>query len=138
MPLIGGGGVALSMRNGLLPSLRSSREFGQSNFTNPGLNLLGIGADADVLPGLRLIANLNHLSFDRLSSLSVLRSQRLQHASIGIDASVALQYRPFFTQNVVFNLSFATLVPGRGLRELYGNALDATQYSLLANLLLTF
>jgi hypothetical protein len=38
----------------------------------------------------------------------------------------------------VFNLSAAALIPGRGLRELYGNSLDATQYSLLANLLLTY
>ena len=34
--------------------------------------------------------------------------------------------------------SAAALIPGRGLRELYGDALDATQYSLLVNLLLTF
>jgi hypothetical protein len=138
VPLIGGGGVALSMRNGLLPSLRSSREFGQSNFTNPGLNLLGIGADLDLRPGLRLIGNVNDLHFDELASLEVLRNQRLRSSHIGVDVSLGLQYRPFFTQNVVFNLSAAALIPGRGLRELYGNSLDATQYSLLANLLLTY
>jgi hypothetical protein len=41
-------------------------------------------------------------------------------------------------ENIVFNISGAVLFPGHGLRELYGNALDATQYSLLVNLLLTF
>ncbi len=138
VPLIGGGGVALSMRNGLLPSLRSSREFGQSNFTNPGLNLVGIGADADVMPGLRVIGNVNDLYFDQLDSLAVLRNQKLHSSHIGVDVSIGAQYRPFFTQNIVFNFSGAVLFPGQGLRELYGNALDATQYSLLVNLLLTF
>jgi len=138
VPLIGGGGVALSMRNGLLPSLRSSREFGQSNFTNPGLNLLGLGADVDVMPGLRLIGNVNHLSFDELASLAVLRNQRLRSSNIGLDVSIGAQYRPFFTQNIILNASAAALIPGRGLRELYGDSLDATQYSLLVNLLLTF
>ncbi len=138
VPLIGGGGVALSMRNGLLPSLRSSREFGQSNFTNPGLNLVGIGADADVMPGLRVIGNVNDLYFDQLDSLAVLRNQKLHSSHIGLDVSIGAQYRPFFTQNIVFNISGAVLFPGQGLRELYGNALDTTQYSLLVNLLLTF
>ena len=31
----------------LLPSLRSSKEEGQSNFVNPGLTLVGVGADFD-------------------------------------------------------------------------------------------
>lgn len=138
VPLVGGGGVALSMRNGVLPSLRSSREFGQSNFTNPGLHLLGIGADFDVKPGLRIITNVNYLEFDNLSSLAVLRNQQLHSTRIGIDASIGVQYRPFFTQNVVLNASVGALFPGKGLRELYGNAVDSTQYSALINLLLTF
>jgi hypothetical protein len=121
-----------------LPSLRSSREFGQSNFTNPGLNLVGIGADADVMPGLRVIGNVNDLYFDQLDSLAVLRNQKLHSSHIGVDLSLGAQYRPFFTQNIVFNISGAVLFPGHGLRELYGNALDTTQYSLLVNLLLTF
>ena len=138
VPLIGGGGVALSMRNGVLPSLRTSREFGQSNFTNPGLHLFGVGADFDVLPGLRVISNLNYLEFDNLSSLAVLRNQRLSSTRIGLDASVGVQYRPFFTQNVVINASVGALFPAHGLREIYGSAFDDTQYSALLNILLTF
>ena len=138
VPLIGGGGVALSMRNGVLPSLRTSREFGQSNFTNPGLHLFGIGADFDVAPGVRVISNLNYLEFDNLSSLAVLRNQRLTSTKIGLDASVGVQYRPFFTQNVVVNTSAGALFPYKGLREIYGNSVDSTQYSVLFNVLLTF
>lgn len=138
VPLIGGGGTALSMRNGVLASLRTSREHGQSNFTNPGLHLLGIGADFDVTPRLRVITNANYLEFDNLSSLAVLRNQRLHSTKIGYDLSVGVQYRPYFTQNIVLNASFATLEPAKGLRELYGSAVDARQYSAILNLLLTF
>jgi len=49
-----------------------------------------------------------------------------------------VQYRPFFTQNVVLNASVGVLFPSTGLKELYGNAVDSTQYSALINLLLTF
>jgi hypothetical protein len=138
VPLIGGGGVALSMRNGVLPSLRSSREFGQSNFTNPGLHLVGVGADFDVTPRFRIISNVNYLEFDNLSSLAVLRNQRFSSTRIGTDVSVGVQFRPFFSQNVVLNASIAALYPGKGLKELYGNSVDSTQYSGLINLLLTF
>jgi hypothetical protein len=138
VPLIGGGGTALSMRNGMLASLRSSREHGQSNFTNPGLRLVGIGADFDLAPELRLVGNVNHLSFDNVSSLAALRNQRLSSGDIGWDVSVGVQYRPFFNQNVVLNASLAVLFPGDGLKELYGNAVDATQYSALLNLILAF
>jgi hypothetical protein len=138
VPLIGGGGTALSMRNGMLANLRTSREHGQSNFTNPGLRLIGIGADFDIRPELRVIANVNHIAFDHLSSLAALRNQSLSSGDVGWDFSVGIQYRPFFTQNVVLNASLAVLRAEDGLKELYGNALDSTQYSALVNLILTF
>jgi hypothetical protein len=138
VPLIGGGGTALSIRNGMLGSLRTSREHGQSNFTNPGLRLIGIGADFDVAPQARVIANVNHIAFDDLSSLAALRNQRISSGDIGWDYSIGLQYRPFFTQNVVLNASLAVLRASRGLKEIYGSAVDSTQYSGLVNLVLTF
>lgn len=136
VPLIGGGGVALSARNGVLPSLRSSKDQGQSNFVNPGLLLAGIGADADVLPTLRLIGNLNYLRFVNTSSVSVLRNQGAVNREIGTDVSAAIQYRPLFNQNIVLNASIAALVPGRGFKQLYQT--DRTQYSVLFNVLLTY
>ncbi|MEE8438060.1 MAG: hypothetical protein V3S07_00610, partial [Micropepsaceae bacterium] len=51
IPFAGGGrAVGVNGRNGILNSLRSSKEEGQSNFNNPGTILLGIGADFDILP----------------------------------------------------------------------------------------
>jgi hypothetical protein len=144
MPLIGGGGVTLSPRNGLLPSLRSSKDEGQSNFVNPGLNLLGVGTDMDLLPELRLSTNLNRLSFVDTSSLEYLRNQGKIDTAIGWEVSAALIYRPYFTQNVVARLSGAILVPGKGLEMLYDTSGNGAQsdgkllYSVLGNLVLTF
>jgi len=138
VPLIGGGGVALSGRNGVLAALRSSKDEGQANFVNPGLALVGIGADADVTPRLRIFGNLNQLWFANTSSLSVLRNQGAISTSLGTDVSVALQYRPLFSQNIVVAASGAALFAGQGLKQLYSLDGDKTQYSILFNMVLAF
>lgn len=118
VPLIGGGGVALSGRNGLLPSLRSSKDEGQSNFANPGLLLLGIGADADVLPELRISANWNVLRFADTTVLEVARNQGDIDAAIGNDVSVSAIYRPLLNQNIVLRASYAKLFTAKGYDSL--------------------
>lgn len=135
IPLVGGGGVVLSPRNGVLPSLRSSKEQGQSNFTNPGLRLYGIGADFDVTPEWRLSTNFNKLYFDNTAVLEVARNQGRIDSDIGWDLSAALIYRPYFSQNIVFRLSGAVLIPGDGTKALYG---DDNLYSVLGNLVLAY
>jgi hypothetical protein len=144
IPLIGGGFVTLSPRNGVIPSLRSSKDEGQSNFVNPGLFLAGIGTDLDLLPELRLSTNFNYLAFANTASLEFLRQQAPISPQIGYDLSAALTYRPNFTQNVIFRLSGAVLLPEQGLRDLY-NTSGGTDpfggkflYSVLANLILTY
>ena len=136
VPLVGGGRVALSGRNGVLNSLRSSKEQGQSNFTNPGTQLLGVGADFDVLPQLRLSFNVNQLWFADTAVLEVARNQGGIDTDIGVDASVAAIWRPWMHQNVVCRLSYAQLIPGEGYQDLYLD--DQSPYSLLANLILTY
>jgi hypothetical protein len=137
VPLIGGGFVALSGRNGVLPSLRSSKEQGQSNFTNPGITLLGTGADFDILPELRFSVNGNYMWFNETEVLEAVRQQDEIDKAIGFDLSAAIIYRPFATQNVVFRLSGATLLPGEGFKDLYQTD-DDFFYSVLANLVLTY
>jgi len=136
VPLVGGGRVALSSRNGLQNNLRSSKEHGQSNFTNPGLKLMGVGADLDLLPELRLSFNVNELWFDDTAVLDVVRQQNDIDKHIGLDVSTALIWRPWMHQNVVARLSYAQLIPGQGYEDLYGD--DESPYSLLANLILTY
>ncbi len=140
IPYIGGGGVGLKQRNSVTADLRTSKEHGQSNFNNPGILLLGAGADFDVLPELRLTTNINHLSFADTSNLEFLRNQGSISNSIGWDLSAAATYRPLNNQNIVFRLSGAVLVPGAGLKRLYAFE-DEDQdplYSILANLILTY
>jgi hypothetical protein len=135
VPLIGGGRVALSQRNGVLNSMRSSKEHGQSNFTNPGVMLLGGGVDLDILPELRLSFNANYLAFADTGVLEVARAQSNIDKEIGLDLSAAVIWRPFMSQNVVLRVSYARLLAGEGFEDLYGaDDLD----SLLCNLILTF
>ncbi|MDP4597978.1 MAG: hypothetical protein NWR61_03550 [Pseudomonadales bacterium] len=137
VPFIGGGGVALMGRNGILPSLRASKEQGQSNFINPGLMMLGVGADADLYPELRLSLNWNYLRFDSTAVLEALRQQGDIDKTLGQDVSVSLTWRPFMTQNIVVRLSAAGLLPGQGFDDLYGRE-AAMPYSVLANIILTY
>ncbi len=135
VPLIGGGRVALNGRNSIIPSLRSSKEHGQSNFTNPGITLIGIGADFDLTPQTRLSFNINQMWFDETNTLEVARNQTNVDKNIGQDISAALIWRPLATQNIVFRLSGAVLNPGQGFEDLYG---DSTPYSVLGNLILAY
>ena len=134
-PLIGGGRVALSQRNGILNSLRSSKEHGQSNFTNPGVMLAGLGADLDILPELRLSLNANYLAFADTSVLEVARAQADIDRHLGYDLSASLTYRPFMTQNIVVRLSYAQLLSGNGYQQLFGKD---DPVSVLLNAVLTF
>jgi len=135
VPLIGGGRVSLSNRNGVLNSLRSSREHGQSNFTNPGIILAGLGTDLDILPELRLSFNANQLWFDETAVLEAARQQANISKDLGTDLSAAIIYRPMNIQNIVLRLSYAALLPGDGYESLFG---DGTQRSLLLNAVLTY
>jgi hypothetical protein len=140
IPLIGGGrAVSINGRNGILNSLRSSKEQGQSNFNNPGTALIGGGVDFDVLPQLRLSANVNHLSFVDTASLEALRVQGSIDKAIGWDVSAAAIYRPGFIQNFVFRLSAAALAPGDGFKDLYDNKDRKDGYfSVLFNAVLSY
>lgn len=140
IPYAGGGRViGVNGRNGILNSLRSSKEQGQSNFTNPGTILLGAGTDMDIMPELRLSLNANHLWFEDTAVLSATRIQGPIDESIGWDLSASAIYRPTFIQNIVFRLSGATLLPGDGFKQLFGNEEgNDYYYSVLFNAVLTY
>jgi hypothetical protein len=140
IPFAGGGrAIAVNGRNGLLNSLRSSKEQGQSNFNNPGLMLLGMGADFDLTPQFRLSANANHLWFENTSNIEALRNEGSIPKEIGFDLSAAAIWRPKATQNIVVRLSAATLVAGDGFKDLFDNlGREQKFYSVLANVVLTY
>lgn len=140
IPFAGGGRViSINGRNGILNSLRSSKEEGQSNFNNPGTVFVGAGADFDLTPEFRVSTNFNHLWFADTSSLQVLRSEGSIPKDIGFDLSVATIWRPKATQNIVGRLSAAVLLPGKGFKDLFDNKQKDDAYvSILANVILSF
>ena len=140
IPFAGGGRViSINGRNGILNSLRSSKEEGQSNFNNPGTVFVGAGADFDLSPETRVSVNANHLWFDNTAGLQVLRSEGSIPKDIGWDLSVAGIWRPKATQNIVGRLSAAVLLPGDGFKDLFENReRDRAYVSVLANLIVSF
>ncbi|HQS97117.1 MAG: hypothetical protein B7X90_06825 [Novosphingobium sp. 17-62-19] len=140
IPFAGGGrAISVNGRNGILNSLRSSKEQGQSNFTNPGTMLLGVGTDFDLTPTVRVSTNVNHLWFENTKVLQVLRNEGSIPKDIGWDASVSAIWRPNASQNLVFRLSGAVLEPGRGFDNLFAQQGKASRfYSVLANATLAF
>jgi Carboxypeptidase regulatory-like domain len=115
-----GSGVTLTPPNSLLPSLRSNKDEGQANFVNPGILLTNLGADFDVTPKLRTFVNVNYLRFMDTEPLELLLFQAPIRHSIGVDSSVGVRYRPPLTENFSITAGAAALVPGQGLRDIYG------------------
>jgi hypothetical protein len=140
IPFAGGGRViGINGRNGVLNSLRSSKEEGQSNFNNPGTILLGGGADFDVTPELRISTNINHISFSNTAVLQALRMEGSIPKSLGWDASISTIWRPHMTQNLVFRASAAAFEPGKGFNDLFDNSeRNKRYYSILLNAVVSF
>ena len=99
--------------------------------------MLGIGADVDLTPQLRVFGNITDLSFMNTSSLGAMLNEAPPPKHIGVDASVGMHWRPFFNQNVIVNGSIGALFPGGAIKQMYGND-QGTLYSGLLNILLTY
>jgi hypothetical protein len=127
--------VALTAGDSFLPDLRSSKDEGQSNFVNPGLYLYNAGADAKLLPTLKLIGNVNFLQFVRTQPLVFVLQQNGIPRTIGTDASLGAIYRPLLSDNIVVSGGAAVLAPGRGFRDFYTSQ---TLFSLFATVRFQF
>ena len=113
-------GVGLVNRFSLVPDLRSSKFEGQSNFVNPGLRLLNVGADFELTQKTRLITNASYLEFDSVRVLQAFTFQNRIQRSIGVDLSLGLEYRPLLSDNIIVTGGYACLIPGAGFKDLYG------------------
>ena len=112
-------GVNLVQRQSLVPNLRSSKFQGQTNFVNPGLQLVNFGIDSDLTPKAKLITNANYLWFNQTESLEALVFQGDIRNRIGLDLSAGLEYRPYLNNNVIFVSGISGLIVGQGFRDLY-------------------
>ncbi len=123
-------GVGLTNDQSLYANLRSSRIQGQSNFVNPGLWLMNMGADFDVTPRLRLVNNANYIWFDKTASLETFTFQGNIARDVGLDLSSGFEFRPRLNNNAIFLGGIAMLLHGGGFRQLY-NKKDAKVPPLL-------
>ena len=112
-------GVNLVNRQSLLPDLRSSKFQGQTNFVNPGIQLVNTGFDADLTTKTKLITNANYLWFNHTAPLEALVFQNNIRSQIGLDLSAGIEYRPLLNNNVIFVSGLSGLIVGNGFRDLY-------------------
>ncbi len=131
IPLLG---VNLVNQFSLLPDLRASKDEGQANFVNPGLELLNVGMDFALTPKLSLISNCNFLWFDSTNVLEQFVFQQTIHRYIGTDLSLGAEYRPLLNNNIIIDCGISGLIPGQGFRDLYDN-IDGTVPTQLAGFL---
>jgi hypothetical protein len=129
------GAIDLKQRDSLFPSLRSTVDTGESNYTNPGLELAGLGADLDLSPALRVSFDASHLSFDNTASLDVILGRTGVPKNIGTDLSADAFYRPLESQNVIVRVSMAKLLAAPAARTLVGGS---APFSMFLNLVLTY
>ncbi len=114
-----GTAVALNQRFSLNPSLRSSKDEGQANFVNPGLMIFNAGIDAELTPKWKASANLNVLSFVHTEVFEAVLFQSDIERFIGPEFSIGAEYRPWLNNNIIFTGGVATLIPGKGFRDIY-------------------
>jgi hypothetical protein len=112
-------GVELTNRFSLVPDLRATKTEGQSNFVNPGLQLINLGVDAEVTPKLRMIGNVNFLWFNHTEVLKTFVFQGNIADRIGTDFSLGAEYRPHLNNNILIIGGASMLLPGGGFRDLY-------------------
>jgi hypothetical protein len=114
-----GTGLALVSPDSLLPSLRSSKIQGQSNFVNPGLFLYNAGADIEMTPKMRGFINFNFVRFARTEPLELLLFQKPIHAGLGVDSGLGIKYRPPLSDNIILLAGINTFQPFRGFKDIY-------------------
>jgi hypothetical protein len=112
-------GVNLVQRQSLIPNLRSSKFQGQTNFVNPGIQLVNFGFDADLTTKFKWINNANYLWFNQTESLEVYTFQEKVRNEIGLDLSSGLEYRPLLNNNILILGGISGLLVGKGFRDLY-------------------
>ncbi len=132
---LAGGVFDLKSRDALLPSLRSVADGGQADFSNPGVNLAGLGLDFDASLRWRWSFDANQLWFDQPAGLAALMQRAVVDRRLGAELAVNSFWRPFANQNLIVRLSGSMLVRGPGYRELYDGG---DPYSAFAQLIFSY
>jgi hypothetical protein len=129
-------GVNLTSQGSFLPNLKSSKFEGQSNFVNPGLELIGGAVDFELTPKLRAQVGANYLRFTDTSVLETYLQLPDINGEIGTEVFTGLQYRPLLNNHIITKLGYSVLFPGDGFERIYQTS--APLYSILFDLQLTW
>jgi hypothetical protein len=114
------GGTRLKNGNSLYPNLRT-KNFDAPNAVNPGLMLLHAGWEGTLSNRWSVFADTLWLRFADTSSLERAFGKTSVGSDIGLDLSLAAQYRPLGIDNVFFTAGVSALIPGSGMRDLAGS-----------------
>jgi hypothetical protein len=110
----------LRSQNSLLPSMRTNKFAGVSNFVNPGLILYNAGFDADIKPKVRFVANWNYMTFDHTQPISAVIGVNNISTKIGLDNGFGFRIRPLLNENFTIDTGYSFLFSGEGIRQIYG------------------
>jgi hypothetical protein len=127
---VAGGAFNLKSRNALLPSLNPTNSGGQDNFSNPGLDLVGLGMDLDLAPKWRGSVDANQLWLDQPAVLADMMMRPVPR-NFGAELAVNAFWRPFANQNVILRMSNAVLKRGPGYRALYDGGIPYSVFIFL-------
>jgi hypothetical protein len=130
-----GSGVGLVQGGSLIPSLRSSKTQGQSNFVNPGLRYYNGGADIELTPKLRAILNFSAVQFQHTQPLELVLFQAPIRRGVGADSGVGFTYRPALSDNMVVLGGFNAFAPLGGFGDIYQSKM---LYSVFSNVRFQF
>lgn len=102
-----------------LPDLSPSGTEGQAGFVNPGLDMVGLSAGIEPLPGLLAQGGVSYLAFDDTDSLEALLGLSDISRDIGWEFFLGAQYWPGFAEGLAFEVGASVLFPGEGLQRMY-------------------
>ena len=128
------GNTTVLRGNSVFPSLRGANA--TSQFVNPGALAINPGIDMTLTPKTLFEANYNYVRFDDTSSLTAVAGGRRVANEIGHEFNAGVTYRPFLNEQLILFAGGAVFVPGRGIKDTFGNA-DPV-YKTVVRLILTF
>ena len=79
------------------------------------------GLDAKLTPKLLGTVNFNYLRFHHVEPIQEVLFQNTIHQEIGWDYAFGFQYRPYLNEQWIIQGGFSALVPGQGLKDIYGS-----------------
>jgi hypothetical protein len=129
--LLSGGAFSLKTRDTLLPSLRGATDPGQADFSNPGLDLVGLGADLSLTPRWTLNADVNQLWLDRTAVLQALLQNPGIPRTLGTELTLNALWRPFDTQNLVVRAAGSVLRAEPGFQQIYDGRFPYSTFLLV-------